>query len=483
MYRVILSLLFVFIASGCSKNLQPILSESLTINTCVSSLTELQQLNLSYTGIQQGEIVAGAPWLRSNRLTDYYIRQNNLSDQQLSDLLDYMSQLAVTGLKQELLLLPASQLQQWRLHFNITTDSVRYINDCSQALVEQQNLSPKQSRRFLLSLPEDDDYQPFARIAGIYPITALLFKQGVIREHNWLYQQPTALQNSDWKTYGPEHTKTFAPNLLDAPRNSLGIPNLSPATKQALIEHHAPLWRLPDNLAVNRPGHPYWDKGKLKVDQQPISFNYLSHGIHRSQATLQLNYLIWFPERVPESRFDLLAGQHDAILFRVHLTQTGQILAYDSIHLCGCWYSLILPHAQSYSETRQLYREPTFVLRTEPGRQLLSLTSNSHLLTASQKTGALESVHKQYQLRPFNDLLNLQVNASPKLRSSVFNPEGFVPGSERPERWFFWPMGISNPGALRRPGDHAIRFIGKLHFDDPLILERLGVGKDSSDLK
>ncbi|MBQ0784830.1 MAG: hypothetical protein KBT66_11410, partial [Amphritea sp.] len=111
------------------------------------------------------------------------------------------------------------------------------------------------------------------------------------------------------------------------------------------------------------------------------------------------------------------------------------------------------------------------------------LTSNSHLLIASQKAEALASVQKQYQLRPFNDLLQLQVSTSPRLRSSVFNPEGFVPGSERPERWLFWPMGISNPGALRRPGDHAIRFIGKLHFDDPLILERLGVGKDSSDLK
>ncbi|MBQ0757325.1 MAG: hypothetical protein KBT54_09500 [Amphritea sp.] len=483
MYRVILSLLFIFLVSGCSKNLQPALPENFVIDACVSSLTELQQLNLRYTGIQQGEIVAGAPWLRSNRLVDYYIRQNNLSEKQLTDLLGYMSRLAITGLQQELLLLPVSQLQQWKQRFKITTDSARYINDCSQTLVQQQILSPSQSRRFLLSLPEDDDYQPFARIAGIYPITALLFKQGVMREHTWLYQQTTALQNSDWNTYGPINPKTLAPNLLDIPRDSLGIPNLSPATEQALIEHHAPLWRLPDNLAVNRPGHPYWDKGSLKVDQQPISFSYISHGIHRSQTTLQLNYLIWFPERIPESRFDLLAGQHDAVLFRVHLTQAGQILAYDSIHLCGCWYSLILPHAQRYSETRQLYREPTFVLRTEPGRQLLSLTSNSHLLIASQKAEALASVQKQYQLRPFNDLLQLQVSTSPRLRSSVFNPEGFVPGSERPERWLFWPMGISNPGALRRPGDHAIRFIGKLHFDDPLILERLGVGKDSSDLK
>lgn len=481
MYRVILSLLFIILTSGCSKNLQPVLPESIAVNSCLVSLTELQQLNLTYSGVQQGEIIAGAPWLRSNRLVGYFSRQNKLSDQQLADLLNYMSLLARSGLQLEFRLLPLSQQQQWQQRFKIKTDSARYIDDCSQQLVAQQLLSPTKSRRFLQSLPEDDDYLPFARIAGLYPITALLFKQGVMREHTWLYQQTTALQNSDWNTYGPKNIKTLAPNLLNIPRNSLEIPNLSPITKQALIEHHAPLWRLPDSLPVNHPGHPYWDKDSLKVDHQPISFSYISHGIHHSQTTLQLNYLIWFPERLPESRFDLLAGQHDAVLFRVHLTRTGQVLAYDSIHLCGCWYSLILPQAQSYSDTRQLYQEPTFVLRTEPGRQLLSLTSNSHLLIASQKAEPLASTQKQYQLRPFNDLLQLKADTPSLLRSSVFNTEGFVPGSERPERWLFWPMGISNPGALRRPGDHAIRFIGKLHFDDPLILEKLGVGKDSYD--
>lgn len=482
MYRVILSLLFVTLLNGCSKNLQPVLPDSVTFDACVPALTALQQLSLKHTGIQQGEIVTGAPWLRSNRLVDYFVRQNNISDQQLTDLLDYMSRLATTALKQEFRLLPTSQRQQWQQGFKIQ-DPSRYIDVCSHKLVQQLRLTPHQSRDFLQQLPEDNDYQPLARLAGLYPITALVFKQGVTGEHEELYRQPARLKNSDWNTFGPQISNGTEINLQEIPRNTLGIPNLTPDQQQALIEDHAPVWRLPDNQEVNRPGHPYWHEENLQIDQQPVSFSYLSHGIHQSQTTLQLNYLVWFPERLPESRFDLVAGKHDAVLFRVHLSHTGEVLAYDSIHLCGCWYSLILPREQRYSETPQLYREPTFVIRTEPGRQLISLTSNAHLLVASQQSEPSVPVHNQYQLRPFNDLLQLPTQNSPQLRRSVFNRRGFVTGSERPERWLFWPMGISNPGALRRPGDHAIRFIGQLHFDDPLILEKLGVGKQTPDLK
>ncbi|WP_299201598.1 hypothetical protein [uncultured Amphritea sp.] len=466
-----LLLLFAFVASGCSQNLQPTLPDNKLSASCIPALTALQQLSIRHIGIQQGEVMPGAPWLRSNRLVDHFAHQTELSDPQLGDLLSYMSHLASASLTRESQLLPASQRQQWQQHFNVA-DPGSYIDGCSEELVQQQLLTPDNTRQWLDSLPADNDYQPLARIAGLYPLTALLFKQGVIREHQWLQQQPDELQNSAWQTYTPQIIQTSAPDLKAAARNSLGIATLPPAIEQALFDYHAPLWRLPDNQPVNRPGHPYWDETGLQVNQLPVSFTYLSHGIYHQQTTLQLNYLIWFPERQPTGLFDLVAGKHDAVIFRVHLTQSGEVLAYDSIHLCGCWYSLILPEEQRYTATTELYREPTFVLHTDKGRQLISLTSNSHLLIASQKSDLTPSGSKQYQLLPFTDLLQLATKDSPR---SVFNPEGYVAGSERPERWLFWPMGISNPGALRRPGDHAIRFIGTLHFDDPLILEKLGL--------
>ena len=54
----------------------------------------------------------------------------------------------------------------------------------------------------------------------------------------------------------------------------------------------------------------------------------------------------------------------------------------------------------------------------------------------------------------------------------MFGPDGIVAGTERGERWLFWPMGVPNAGAMRSRGHHAIAFVGTRHFDDPYLIER-----------
>ncbi len=46
-----------------------------------------------------------------------------------------------------------------------------------------------------------------------------------------------------------------------------------------------------------------------------------------------------------------------------------------------------------------------------------------------------------------------------------------IAGSERGERWFFWPMGIESAGQMRQWGHHATAFVGRRHFDDPLLFD------------
>jgi hypothetical protein len=57
-------------------------------------------------------------------------------------------------------------------------------------------------------------------------------------------------------------------------------------------------------------------------------------------------------------------------------------------------------------------------------------------------------------------------------RRSLYAPDGLVPGTERAERWLFWPMGIASPGAMRQWGRHATAFIGRRHFDDPRLFDQ-----------
>ena len=56
---------------------------------------------------------------------------------------------------------------------------------------------------------------------------------------------------------------------------------------------------------------------------------------------------------------------------------------------------------------------------------------------------------------------------------SLFGSDGLVAGSERAERWLLWPMGVPSPGAMRERGRHAIAFVGRRHFDDADLLDRL----------
>jgi hypothetical protein len=56
---------------------------------------------------------------------------------------------------------------------------------------------------------------------------------------------------------------------------------------------------------------------------------------------------------------------------------------------------------------------------------------------------------------------------------SLFRENSLVPGSKRLERFLLWPTGVLSPGAMRQWGRHAVAFVGKRHFDDPRLVERI----------
>jgi hypothetical protein len=54
---------------------------------------------------------------------------------------------------------------------------------------------------------------------------------------------------------------------------------------------------------------------------------------------------------------------------------------------------------------------------------------------------------------------------------SAYGSDGLMAGSERGERFYFWPTGIESAGQLRQWAHHATAFVGRRHFDDPLLLD------------
>ena len=70
----------------------------------------------------------------------------------------------------------------------------------------------------------------------------------------------------------------------------------------------------------------------------PVVYRRLAYTRFQGRTLMQLVYTAWFPERPPESLYDILAGQLDGLVFRVTLDTDGRPLAYDTIHPCGCYH-------------------------------------------------------------------------------------------------------------------------------------------------
>jgi len=143
------------------------------------------------------------------------------------------------------------------------------------------------------------------------------------------------------------------------------------------------------------------------------------------------------------------------------------------MHACGC-YHLFLPSAEvklrdGAPASIEWAFTPTRLPAAQPGQRLMvTLNTASHyVMAAGPDPGGAGT---PYALRPENELRSL---ARPQGgRRSVYGPDGLVPGSERTERFLFWPMGIASAGAMRQWGHHATAFVGRRHFDDADLIER-----------
>jgi hypothetical protein len=105
-------------------------------------------------------------------------------------------------------------------------------------------------------------------------------------------------------------------------------------------------------------------------------------------------------------------------------------------------------------------------------RVLLRLAAGTHYLQRVSVVAAdgAGPAALAYALRDDDELRSLPLPAGG--RRSAFGPDGLIAGTERAERWLFWPMGIADAGSMRQWGRHATAFVGRRHFDEPDLLER-----------
>ena len=427
--------------------------------------------------------ISGFAGLRVDRFLASFAQQNLTADAYAA-WLERLRKLDETARLLEWRNLPDKA--KYRLQSSETGDVEVAIHRCGQILAQQVQNSPSQRSRLQAELQSPEAYSTWQRLFGLYFLTRWAIVDGV-----WQLQQemraPFLNNDQDQAVKGQLiryvpptspaiQTAEVAAILKQSAANPLAIPEPSTDQLYQLFSAFAPAW-LVDTLSDNdRIGMVnITDDGDAYIDtHKPVVYHLPSHARYGKQVLLQLNYIVWFSARPPSGLLDIYAGRFDGLIWRVTLKMDGQPLAYDSIHPCGCYYQIFPAEGVRVVQPEdgsEPILTPTPILADQPGeRVLVKISAENHFITgiATQQPAA---VVEKYSWLAYDALRSLPMPNGGY--QSIFDQDGLMPGSERSERFLLWPMGVPSAGAMRQWGTHAIAFLGKRHFDDPWLLDKL----------
>ncbi len=358
------------------------------------------------------------------------------------------------------------------------------IRTCSERLRKADALDAEEGPwpRAAKALEVGDDYITWHRAAGVYPVSRWFIRSGVavwqrgVRSsfENHRPEEAPALQ------YGPGHG---SPDLdaarqlvAAAPLNALGWPDMPGGDWRRLFEHYAPVLEAEADAPYNRLGRPNLDADGLPVvdTADPVVYTHASGVRYGDETLIQLNYTWWFTERPLDHWLDLLGGRLDGLTLRLTLDRNGELLLVESMHNCGCYHQHYPVNGLAVKDSPD-YAEPPLVLpgpgQPRAGERLhVRLEDGSHYV--SHMAFAEDDANgRRYVFDDYDSLRSVPVENG--RRRSLFQPDGLVTGTERSERWFFWVSGVPEPGAMRQYHRHPTAFMGRRHFDDPDLLERI----------
>ncbi len=345
-----------------------------------------------------------------------------------------------------------------------------------------------------------DDYSNFKRALGIYPLAKYPFFRGV---EGWQRNaaitiksvSPQAPANIGITRYVPstqpsprQPSESIVSKFKRAEKNALGVVTaaaFSDADWQQLFEAYAPIYEIETTTENDRIGALQWRvDSETKRGQEntpavntdrPTSYRRVAYTRINGKSFAQLVYSVWFPSRPRRHLLDLLSGSLDSIIWRVTLDEDGTPLIYDSIHACGCYHMFFPTPRMQPKPAPAANTEWVFVPKSMPTlgvtqRITLRVAAESHYILgvdvgiASSRNSITDNPGVIYEWRDDNELRKL--NAGRDLTRSIFQSSGIIAGTERAERFLFWPMGIDSAGAMRQWGRHATAFVGVRHFDD-----------------
>jgi hypothetical protein len=359
------------------------------------------------------------------------------------------------------------------------------VRVCGERLLSVDLSSDERRQKLFESARVPDAYRGIYRAAGLYPLTSIAFYAGVKRLQEEIKRDfSTPLEaipvQGRLLRYVPVSQTTVSPDevaeiLRRASNNPLGFPDPDPEDRELLLHAFAPVLEIDVAQQADLIGRPkFLTSSVAQVDtQDPVVFTRISRARFESKTLLQLNYIFWFPSRPKEGVVDILAGHLDGITWRVTLDLDGTPLIYDSMHNCGCYHLFLPAQNLRVREMREGFEEPILLpqqLGQIAGRAVVRIASRSHYLQRLYFEPTSVAKGLAYDMGDYAQLRSIPTADGG--HKSLFGEDSLVRGSERPERWLFWPMGVPSAGAMRQWGHHATAFVGRRHFDDPGIMAR-----------
>ena len=415
--------------------------------------------------------LAGYPYLRSNRFLASFgdgIAADPADSVRVSAWLEHLRRLDMQARRIELQNLGIADVDA----------QLERLEACGTAALQQLKAADLDAIAQAAKVP--DDYSMAARVLGAYPLALPFMRLGIerfqaeLREdfQSDLWADP---QDAELRLWLPPSDIASRHTLTTMRRDVLGIPVLSEAQWQQLAQRHAPAWWIETAGDFDQPGRPVRREGRPAIDTgDAVVYYQTAHTLFGDQVLPQIAYVMWFSQRPPAYPLDPYAGDFDGLIWRVTVDEQGNALVYDSIHPCGCYHQFFSPAGLPRAEAPGFDEEPILTPQTEvPARDVaLRVQSATHYLRRILPRDDIDDpAQRHYVLRPYDDLLTLDIGDG--VTRSLFDPCGMLSVSSRLERFWLWPSGVRNPGAMRQWGRHATAFLGRTHFDDARLLEKV----------
>jgi hypothetical protein len=485
---VAIAALLALLGSGCTQPVARVEPSAPADAACLAWYQKFDEVLAEHDLIDPAAAkIPDFPYLRADRFIASF-RLQPLNDTAYAQWLESMRQLDESLRLFEAANLPSEEAKALLVQAPIPGSLEEVLNQCGRRLVNAASERPETKAFLSRHAQASDIYQSWQRIAGVYWLMQYPARLALERLHQKLAASFTR-RLDELPTqgrlirYAPASTgfltdAEIAAMLRTAYQNPLAIPTLSEAKLERLFDHFAPVWEIDTRNDTDKIGKVYLTaQGDPRVDtQHPVVYRKHAYTRLQGRILLQLIYQIWLPAREKTDLADLYGGDLDSVMWRVTLSPDGDPIAYDSIHACGCYY-LLFPAAgyrriSPEDEAEAVLSPKRIGILPFGHRLLLRLETRAHFLL--QTAVVPETDHTQaipYDDLPYESLLSLPLPDGS--RRSLFDPDGIIAASARPERFLLWPYGVPNPGAMRQWGMHAIAFTEKRYFDDPFLLENL----------